>query len=101
MVADLGQLARYTNRTITSKRRLTSDLTAARQRGWTLNDEEQHVGVRAVGAPMLDHAGVARLAIAVQGPTALLQDRQLDRIGHLVTAAADRLAATLAIDRFG
>ena len=99
-VKALGPLGKYTPRTITSGRRLVADLDASRERGWTLNDEEQYVGVRAVGAPLLDGGGVARLAVAVQGPTVRLADAQLDRVSRMVQAAAGRLAAVLPLERF-
>jgi IclR family acetate operon transcriptional repressor len=99
-VKALGPLGRYTPRTITSGRRLVADLCVSRERGWTLNDEEQYVGVRAVGAPLLDGRGVARLAVAVQGPTVRLADAQLDRVSRMVQASAGRLAAVLPLERF-
>jgi IclR family transcriptional regulator, acetate operon repressor len=99
-VRALGPLTRYTPKTITSARRLVTELCASRERGWTLNDEEQNLGVRAVGAPVLDGRGVARLAVAVQGPTVRLVDGDLDRVGRMVQASAERLAAALPIERF-
>jgi IclR family acetate operon transcriptional repressor len=90
-VRALGPLRAATKKSLTSARRLERDLKAARARGYTVVDEEQHVGLRSIGAPVLDGRGAARAAVAVQGPVARLSEARFDEIGR----AAQRAAAAL------
>lgn len=91
---ELAGLARPTERTLTGDE-LLADLEATRERGWSLNDEERNPGVRAVGAPLRRSDGRAWAAVAVQGPTARIDDDALAAYGHLVVAAAAAMEAAL------
>jgi IclR family transcriptional regulator, acetate operon repressor len=84
-LSGLPRLARFTDRTITRRDRLAAELQRTRERGWALNDEERNAGVRAVAAPVLDAAGSAVAAVAVQGPAMRLPD---DRLAPLARAVA-------------
>lgn len=85
-----------TPRTITDRRALRRELDVVRQRGWALNDEERHPGVRAVAVPVLDAGGAAVAAIAVQGPTVRMGDERLAAVADDVAATAARVAPLLA-----
>lgn len=93
-VRALGPLTAATPRSLTSARRLERDLAAARERGYTAVDEEQFLGLRSIGAPVLDTRGVAHAAVAVQGPVARVNEARFDELGESVreTATALRLA---------
>jgi len=88
--------ARLTSHTVGSRRALLAELRAVKERGWALNDEERDAGVRAVAAPVLDRAGEAIAAIAVQGPSVRLTDDRLDALAEQVQAAAFEVAPLLA-----
>lgn len=86
----LGRLVAVTDRTITEPGALRAELDRVRRQGWALNDEERVPGVRAVAVPVLDAAGVALAAIAVQAPALRLADDRLDEVvHHLRTATRD------------
>jgi IclR family transcriptional regulator, acetate operon repressor len=89
-------LVRFTDRTLADPAALEADLMETRRRGWALNDEERNLGVRAVAAPVLDAAGVAVAAVAVQGPTVRLADSRLDDLAGLLTATTRTLSPFLA-----
>ncbi len=93
----LDHLERFTARTVTSKSVLRRELDEIRQRGYALNDEERNLGVRAVGAPVLDRQGRAIAAISVQGPTVRLTDVVVAAIAPLVRDTARRVADVLAL----
>jgi IclR family transcriptional regulator, acetate operon repressor len=97
-VAALPDLARVTGNTITNRRRLTEELERVRAQGYALNDEERNVGVRAAAAPVLDRRGVARAAIAVQGPTVRMNDARVDEVAKQAIAAAARVAAIVPLE---
>jgi DNA-binding IclR family transcriptional regulator len=94
-VADLGRLGRATDRTITTRAALVEELERVRATGWAVNDEERHPGVRAVAAPVLDAAGVARAAVAIQAPALRLADPEIPRLALTVAAAARQVAPLL------
>jgi DNA-binding IclR family transcriptional regulator len=90
-VKSLGQLQRLTRQTESSKA-LVDDLEAVAARGWSLNDEERNVGVRAVGAAILDTVGRPIAAIAVQGPAVRLTDARIRELGPIVAGAAREMS---------
>lgn len=87
-------LEKVTPRTITDRRRLTAELATVKERGWALNDEERHPGVRAVAVPVVA-GGRAVAAIAVQGPAIRLPDDRLASLAERIRATADGIAPLL------
>jgi DNA-binding IclR family transcriptional regulator len=75
-----AKLERFTPHSITSSSRLTRELERIREQGYSLNDEERNLGVRAVAVPMLDAEERAVAAIALQGPTVRLTDRRIPKL---------------------
>ena len=92
----LPRLARFTDRTITRRDRLAAELQQTRNRGWALNDEERNPGVRAVAVPVLDAAGSAVAAVAVQGPATRLPDDRLQVVARRIADLSEDLGPMLA-----
>ncbi len=59
----------YTEHTITTVSALRSELMKVRERGYALDHEELEHGLTCIGAPILDHNGLAVAAISLSGPT--------------------------------
>jgi DNA-binding IclR family transcriptional regulator len=97
-VAALTPLERLTKNTITSKRRLTAELAVVRTKGFAVNDEERNVGVRAIAAPVLDHDGTARAAIAIQGPSVRMAEGRTEAISRAAIATASRVARLVPLE---
>jgi DNA-binding IclR family transcriptional regulator len=95
-LSGLPRLTRFTDRTITRRDRLADELQRARNRGWALNDEERNAGVRAVAAPVLDAAGSAVAAVAVQGPAMRLPDDLLSSVADAIMATSRAVGPLLA-----
>ncbi len=90
-----GALEPILPNTRTRPGRLRAELEEIRARGWSTDDEESHLGVRCVGAPVLDRPGASRAAIAVQAPAVRMPTgRFADIAPHVVEAAKD-IAALL------
>lgn len=88
-VRELRRLDRLTERTITSHDALLEELRRTQQRGWALNDEERHPGVRAVAAPVAGADGTVIAAVAVQGPVIRLTEERVDEVtAHLLEVTA-------------
>jgi IclR family acetate operon transcriptional repressor len=81
--------------THTTEAGLRADLDATRARGWSTDDEESHLGVRCVGAPVQDGPGRARAAIAVQAPALRMPFERFNEVGPEVVRAAKEIAALL------
>lgn len=66
-------LPQRTENTITDEAALFEELATVRDRGYAVNDEEEIVGLRAVGAPVRQSDGRVLGAISVSGPTSRLK----------------------------
>lgn len=81
--------------TITDRRRLQAELRITKARGYAIDDEEIVIGVRCVGAPVIDGSGEVRGAISVAGPAWRLTRARVELLGPEVADAARRVGAQL------
>lgn len=86
-----------TPRTITDRRRLQAELRITAARGWSVDDEEIALGVRCVGAPVVDVAGKVRGAISVAGPAYRMTMARVQGLGPELAEAGRRIGAQLAV----
>lgn len=89
-IVDSVGLPPNTPKTITDREALFDELDRIRERGYSVADEEQLQGIRAVGAPIRGPDGDARGAVAVSGPTSRLKgERFASTVPELVTQTAN------------
>ncbi|MGO4328976.1 IclR family transcriptional regulator domain-containing protein [Cupriavidus sp. M-11] len=81
--------------TITDRRRLNAELNITAARGYAIDDEEIVLGVRCVGAPIVDSQGAVRGAISVAGPAYRLTRERLELLGPEIAEAARRVGAEI------
>ncbi|MFV2043721.1 MAG: IclR family transcriptional regulator [Anaerolineales bacterium] len=74
---------------------LRKRLAQIKKDGFTLDDEECHVGVRAVGAPLHDGTGQVIAGIAITGPSTRLTDDGLPSLVSELTATARTISRQL------
>ncbi len=80
----------FTAATCVNPQDLLSDLRLTRERGYSLDEEESIAGVRCVGTPVLDRAGFARAAIALQAPAVRFPQQETEQMAKkLIDAAKD------------
>lgn len=91
-IDELGPLARFTAATIVDRPALLEELDLVRTQGFASNREERYDGVCGVAAPVLDEAGVARLAIGIQGPSVRLTEPRMAELGQLLVRTAGEVA---------
>jgi IclR family transcriptional regulator, acetate operon repressor len=91
-----GVLEQRTPRTIVEPAALRRDLDAVRRRGWAIDDEENAVGLRCLGATIWDEHGQPLAAISVVAPTREMPDARLSSVGALVAGFAARITSSLA-----
>jgi IclR family acetate operon transcriptional repressor len=91
-IRELGALTRFTSSTITTHAAMLTELDKVRAEGFATNRQERYDGVCGVAAPALDAAGVARLAIGIQGPSVRLADERLLELGPLLVETGREVA---------
>lgn len=94
LVRDLS-LKPLTPHTITERRKLQAELKVIAARGWSMDDEEIVLGVRCVGAPIVDPQGQVRGAISVAGPAWRVTRERAELLGPEVAEAARRIGSQL------
>jgi DNA-binding IclR family transcriptional regulator len=77
IVATRG-LPAQTERTTTDPDALRAELDAIRERGYAVDDEEHHAGLRCLAAPILDGDGRVLGAMSVAGPTNRMRGERFD-----------------------
>jgi IclR family acetate operon transcriptional repressor len=93
----------FTAKTLTSPEALFGDLEATRARGWSLDDEEQTLGMRCLAAAIFNEHREAVAGVSISGPVVRLPDARLAEIGARVRAAAavitEKIGGVLPADR--
>ncbi|MFY7913743.1 MAG: IclR family transcriptional regulator domain-containing protein [Rubrivivax sp.] len=84
-----------TPHTLTDRRRLLAELKVCAARGWAMDDEEITLGVRCVGAPVVDAQGRVHGAISVAGPAWRITRERAELLGPEVAEAARRIGHQL------
>ena len=78
-IIDRWGLPEFTAETITDRADLYDELATVRERGFALNHEESHTGLRAVGAPVRHPAGHVLGAFSLSGPSNRLKGEYFER----------------------
>jgi DNA-binding IclR family transcriptional regulator len=94
LIADQG-LIRYNDNTICSIRHLKHELEIIRLRGYALDDEEEEIGVRCLGAPIFNSSRDAIAALSVVGDSVQISEDTLVPLQREVVEAANRISDQL------
>lgn len=78
-IASLQPLPALTPSTIVDVAALEDELTLTRERGYAIEDEENVIGARAVGVPVLDADGMPVAAVGLAGPVDRVDLTQAER----------------------
>ncbi|MER8427769.1 HTH-type transcriptional regulator BhcR [Mesorhizobium sp. M1403] len=81
-------LERFTENTLSDISALARDLVTIKLRGWSVDDEERHPGMRCVAAAIFNEFGEPIGGVSVSGPTVRVTPERLAEIGPLVRDAA-------------
>jgi DNA-binding IclR family transcriptional regulator len=88
-------LQRATKNTITTAAELKAELSAVRNRGYAVDNEEKEEGLRCVGAAVRGHSGKLIAAISVSGPAFRVTKERIEEIGQAVMREANLLSEEL------
>jgi len=90
-----GPLPAATKRTIRSIDALAEECQRIRKRGYALDDEENHEGVRCLAAPIRDSSGEVVAAIGISGPADRLPKRRWQGVALAIKHAAEEVGEKL------
>jgi DNA-binding IclR family transcriptional regulator len=88
-------LIRYNENTVVSPGKLKEELLRIRSHGFAIDDEEETIGLRCIGAPLFDKNNQAVAAISIAGTTTQLSDEKLDGLAREVKQTAASISARL------
>lgn len=88
-------MKKRTPKTITTISRLLADLEHVRQNGYAVDDEENSLGARCLGAPVFDAAGNVVAALGVSGTLTQLDEANLSKIVEALKETARRISRQL------
>ena len=87
LIAQRG-LLRHNENTIVSPTRLKEELARIRALGYAMDDEEEEIGVRCIGAPIWNWDGRVTAAVSVAGTTARINEDTCDALARQVRHTA-------------
>ena len=94
LIAERG-LRKNTRFTITNPAKLLKELERVRALGYAVDDEENNLGVRCVGAPIFNAKGEVEASIASTGTTAAVTRDGVPRLAELIKDAARRISSQI------
>ncbi|MDA8309575.1 MAG: IclR family transcriptional regulator [Actinomycetota bacterium] len=94
-----GRLDTCTPYSIRTLAALRAELAATKARGYALDDQELEIGLRCVGAPILDDGGAPLASMSVSGPLSRMQGDLLGQLQEEIPAVAARISERLATAR--
>jgi len=86
---------RRTEKTISDEETLLRDVRATRERGYSIDDEEDAEGILCIGAPVFDRLGRCQGAISITRIKAEIGRAEIEAIGAVVARHARELSAVL------
>jgi len=88
-------LKKRTPRTITTVTKLLGDLERVKEEGYAVDDEENSLGARCLGAPVFDVAGNVVAALGASGTLTQVDEASLPRLTEAVKETARRISRQL------
>lgn len=89
------ELKSFTTNTITEKAKLLKELKNIRHNGYSMDNEENNIGLTCIAAPIFDSHGNAKYAISVSGPTIRMNYKKIEESKELVIDAAYKISEKL------
>lgn len=91
------ELPAVTTKTLRAPGKLVEDLKSVRRRGYAIDDEENVLGVRCVGAPVLGHERNAHAALVVQAPSVRMPRPRLHELGRQLADPAKKISRLIPV----
>lgn len=88
-------LPRFTPHTITDPKGLQDELARARRQGFAVDNEENEVGARCIGVPILDAQRRPLAGLSISGPRSRIGDDAIARMADQLWAASHEISRRL------
>jgi IclR family acetate operon transcriptional repressor len=88
-------MKKRTPKTINTLSRLLADLGSVKDQGYAVDDEENSVGARCLGAPIFDATGNVTAALGVSGTLTQVDEENLPKIVEALKETARRISRQL------
>src|ERR1700731_320003 len=88
-------MKKRTPKTISSVAKLVAELERVREQGYAVDDEENSLGARCVGAPIFDAGGNVTAALGVSGTLTQVDEENLPKIVEALKETARRISRQL------
>ena len=98
IISRIDVFDRFTPNTITSKDKLIQNLRKAKRNGYSLDNEETDIGIKAIGVPIFDYRHVPVAGLAVVFPTHRIGKKIDPRLLSEIINTADRISAELSMN---
>ncbi|WP_195277072.1 IclR family transcriptional regulator [Anaerotruncus rubiinfantis] len=85
----------YTEHTIVDLGSLFRELDTIRRCGYALDNEENELGVRCIGAAILDYTGRGRAALSISAPLARMTDTRVEELSAEILATRTAISTEL------
>ena len=89
-------LTPYTPKTITTKEDLINELEKVRVQGYSINDEEQVLGLRCIAAPIFDYNGKIVAGISITDTIFKITSENIEVFANAVKNTAEKISKELA-----
>ncbi|MGC6529139.1 MAG: IclR family transcriptional regulator [Paracoccaceae bacterium] len=88
-------LSKFTDKTLVRPQHLFDDLEQTRERGWSFDQEERHIGMSCIASAIYDADGRPFAGVSISGPSERFVPSQVDLWGQRVRAAATQITAKI------
>lgn len=89
-IEKLKGVKKYTENTLTDVDEILEELAKVRKEGYSIDNEEQEIGLTCIGAPILGKDGYAIAAISMSGPSSRMRQNDFDlKIQRVKETAAE------------
>ena len=90
----LRKLPRHNENTISSLRKLQDDFARTRERSYSIDDEEDEIGWRCLGAPILDPSGAPVAAVSIAGTIHQIRADNLPRLAETLKSCTTSISCS-------
>lgn len=89
------KLTKRTEKTITDAGQLRKEISKIKQRGYAIDDEESEIGIRCIGAAILNHECYPIAAVSISGAVSVLLDDTIENFSKKVIECAEKISKKL------
>lgn len=90
-----SDIKRYTEHTVVELGPLFRELEEIRRRGYAMDNEENELGVRCIGAVVRDYTGHGKAALSISAPIARMTDMRIEQLAQELLKTSAAISAEL------